>query len=259
MSSSNGLIIVLIAICVGIWGFEGMGVDGGKHLAAESCQSCHVAKEVNAKNASVLRSGQDKLCGDCHAQAIKMSHPSGFAPGRKISKEFPLDWKGDLTCSSCHEIHSRKPGLLRSSYNGLDFCLQCHSKTFFEEMSDGGVSVVGAGHLDAGKESSGLELDPFSLQCMGCHGERGESNRVDISTRGLLRHKGSSMNHPIGVSYAQSATFGGYRSVDRLPESIILPQGRISCVSCHLGYSKKHGGLVLPNDYSNLCQTCHDL
>ncbi|MBF0379721.1 MAG: cytochrome c3 family protein [Magnetococcales bacterium] len=258
MSNFNIIIIFCIAVGGLFLGLDGKGTDGG-HLASSSCNGCHVAEKVDTNNASVLVAAQERLCGDCHAKAIKMSHPSGFTPNHALPTEFPLDWKGDLTCSSCHLIHDHKPGLLRSHSTGLDFCLQCHPKQFFEDMSDGGVSVAGTGHLDASEDIEGVELDSFSLQCMGCHGEQGDSKRVDVSARGLLRHTSSSMNHPIGVSYNQSATFGGYRALTQLPESIVLPNGKLSCVSCHYGYSKKHGGLVIANNYSNLCQTCHDL
>ena len=66
-------------------------------------------------------------------------------------------------------------------------------------------------------------------------------------------------NHPIGLSYSDSLGFGGYRHPNRLPDSILLPDGKLSCVSCHVGYSKTHGALVIENRADNLCTTCHSL
>jgi len=229
------------------------------HMATTPCTLCHVATEVTSANAAVLVASQEKLCGGCHAQAILLSHPSGFAPKRPLAKEYPLDWKGDLTCSSCHNVHGVQTGLMRTPLSGAVFCQACHEKAFFEKMPDQGISLTGAGHLDAKSASPSLDLDPFSLQCMSCHDEQADTNQVGIDPQGLMRHKSSSINHPIGKSYQAAISYGGYRPMDQLPKAIVLPDGKIGCISCHVGYSKEHGGLVVPKGQSELCLICHDL
>ena len=235
-----------------------VGGKGG-HLMESRCQDCHVAEKVNKKNASLLVASQEKLCINCHANALQLSHPSGILPKRTLPSEFPLDWKGSLTCSSCHTVHDHKAGLMRSSLTGADLCLQCHDKSFFEKMADGGGSVTGFGHLDARASQPELSLDAFTLQCMGCHDDQGGDNRVGIGSNGVLNHFGSSVNHPIGGNYTEVTQGGGYYPINRLPSKILLPDGKVGCVSCHEGYSTVHGQLLKILGQSDLCLVCHDL
>ncbi|MBF0146608.1 MAG: cytochrome c3 family protein [Magnetococcales bacterium] len=251
-----GLVLGCALVTFLLWG---MAHTTGPHMATTPCAQCHLAKDVTPVNASMLVASQERLCATCHAQAILMSHPSGFAPKRPLAKEYPLDWKGDLTCSSCHNIHGTGIGLMRTGSSGEAFCLACHDKGFFDKMPDHGASLQSFGHLEARGTLPSLDLDSFSLQCMTCHDEQADMNQVGIDTSGLMRHKSSSMNHPIGKSYQAASAYGGYRPIDQLPTVVILPNGRIGCISCHVGYSKEHGGLVASKAGSELCLICHDL
>ena len=78
-------------------------------------------------------------------------------------------------------------------------------------MKDGGASVMNFGHLDAGTQLAG-GIDNFSIQCMACHEELGGELQVRVSGR-LIRHGGNRVSHPVGVRYADSIAFGGYRPV----------------------------------------------
>lgn len=230
------------------------------HLLNQPCQECHLAQgTVQGEQAAVLLTTQEQLCVRCHADAVRLSHPSGFTPGRVLPGYFPLDWKGDLTCSTCHRIHGQEPGLLKSGNRGFEFCLECHDQAFFDQMPDRGDSMVISGHLDArSKGSADFDLDTFSQQCMTCHNET-QAGLVTISSDGVARHQGGTGSHPIGVLYEQSRDFGGYKAKSQLPETVVLPDGKLSCVSCHQGYSSRHGGLVVSNQGSALCMTCHEL
>jgi predicted CXXCH cytochrome family protein len=142
---------------------------------------------------------------------------------------------------------------------GLPFCSACHDDGFFERMADQGGSLLVSGHLDATTDYETMNIDPFSVQCMGCHYDEGEapSSNVSLYEGGVVKHE--SLNHPVGVSYAKAVSFGGYRPLAELPEAISLPGGNVSCVSCHQGYSQEHGAMVIPMNESNLCFQCHDL
>ena len=87
--------------------------------------------EITRKNAGQLKASQERLCGVCHAAALKVIHPSGVPVSRELPGQFPLDWKGDLTCSTCHEVHGDEPGLMRVNERGIGFCTQCHTEDFF--------------------------------------------------------------------------------------------------------------------------------
>jgi len=230
------------------------------HLADADCRSCHLARsEITAENAGKLIADENTLCGRCHAPALKLSHPSGVTPTMDVPPQYPLDWKGDLTCSSCHLVHDERPTLIRGSRFGKDLCLACHQQSFFDEMPDQGVSISTRGHLDARTDPQPLPLDSYSLQCMECHDKKSDALPVAIDARGVMRHAGNSVNHPIGRRYADAMSFGGYRPAALLPENIMLPEGKLSCISCHVGYSERHGALVMSNQGSALCLECHDL
>lgn len=230
------------------------------HPVGVACRECHLAGDVvNRGNASLLVADQERLCSRCHEYATQMSHPSGFSPKVKIPGVFPLDWKGDLTCSTCHDIHGDSPGLLRGNKRGRDLCESCHDRNFFDRMRDGGVSMLKSGHLDDGGNSSGVELDSYSLQCMGCHSGVEGVRQVEVGQNLVVRHAGSSGSHPVGASYVQAENTTRLRPKSMLSESILLPDGRVSCVSCHLAFTQKHGALVMSNQGSQLCFQCHDL
>lgn len=232
----------------------------GPHPLGTACAACHLAgQETTGENARLLTSSQEKLCERCHPGALQVSHPSGFNPGRPLPAEYPADWKGDLTCSSCHEVHGDTAPRLRGELRGKAFCLACHPRAFFDRMRDGGISTVQSGHGGGGRRFAPRGLDHYSLQCLGCHGQHGEADIGPIDRNGVLRHANGRMNHPIARHYASASRFGGFRPQALLSKKILLPGGQISCVSCHLGYSKEHGKLVIANQRSALCLECHDL
>lgn len=227
------------------------------HPLNEACAGCHMAgADTTLANASMLTASQEQLCGRCHAAALTMSHPSGFMPPPSYTfpPEYPRDWKGDLTCSTCHEVHSDLPGKLRGTVTGRDMCVACHTQAFFDTMRDGGVSLMLSGHLGIANSQNWLNLDPYSVQCMDCHSTRGD---VQVDPNMVVRH--GSQNHPVGSNYAAAELYGGYRPAATLPKRIQLPNGMVSCVSCHETFTKNHGKVITTGNTTTLCFECHDL
>ncbi len=260
MRGSSG---VLVLCCALLALLGGLSADTGQrwHLSATACGTCHLAaRDVRPEQASKLVSTQEVLCAGCHPKSVRASHPSGVATKSALPAQYPADWKGDLTCSSCHQVHGTRPGLMRGAARGRALCLACHETAFFEKMKDQGASLELTGHLNAGVElSQAFELDPYSLQCMGCHGAHDNPKGARIDRNGNLRHASGSANHPIGRRYAVAAGYGGYRPEGLLAKSVWLPDGKVSCVSCHQAYSREHGKLVTVRRGSALCFECHDL
>lgn len=214
---------------------------------------------MTPSQAHLLIASQEKLCATCHRDTAQVSHPSGFAPRTKLHADYPADWKGDMTCSTCHNVHTRSPGLMRGTRRGRELCLSCHEEQFFVRMRDQGNSMIASGHLDMSNTAPGSQLDPYSRQCMDCHAGKGGSKAPSVDRNMIVRHGASSLNHPVGASYVKAMNFGGYRPVALLSKKILLPGGLISCISCHEGYSKSHGKLTVPTSGSKLCFECHDL
>ena len=123
------------------------------------------------------------------------------------------------------------------------------------------MSIVQSGHLNATRIElmRDVDLDPYSLECMGCHGNSGDLPQVAIGANAIVRHSSGSGNHPIGRLYADASPRGYYRPQSALSKNVWLPGGRISCVSCHEGYSKDHGKVVVPSRGAGLCFECHNL
>lgn len=258
----TALLALLLLAALSTAGWLIAAPEIGVHPAKTPCQNCHLAAKLESLDkpdqAHLLIASQEALCQNCHPKATQVSHPSGFAPKNRPPADYPLDWKGDLTCSTCHDIHGKTPGLLRGKRRGRELCLTCHEATFFSRMKDQGNSVTASGHLDAGGGAPALKLDSYSRQCMDCHGNKGD-NPTSIDRNSIVRHGVSSTNHPIGANYADAVKFGGYRPARQLSKRILLPGGLVSCVSCHEGYSKQHGKLVTPKLGSTLCYECHDI
>ncbi len=230
------------------------------HLMESECGSCHlVTGEINAENAGKLIGSQEHLCTSCHVNAVEVSHPSGFSPSRGIPNEYPLDWKHDMTCSTCHKVHSSDRGLMRVPLYGKAHCLACHTDDFFDNMIDGGQSLVLSGHMALPGSYEEIGLDTFSINCMTCHEDQSNDNlNVAISTNAVVRHASGKSNHPVGVSYQKAFEYGGFRDASLLNQNIQLPDGKVSCVSCHEGYSEQHGAIVVSMNGSSLCLQCHD-
>ncbi len=228
------------------------------HPVGMACADCHLARdEITRQNAKILVADQEQLCGSCHQNAVQASHPSGIQPHGAIPDEYPLDWKGELTCSTCHKIHGSEPGLPRVKTRGRAMCMACHDAKFFARMKDGGTSIMVSGHLDARQPLVG-DIDAFSIQCMSCHETRGDGLAVRVIGN-VIRHNSGRDNHPVGIPYERSMGYGGYRPVNLLPKEVALPNGKVSCISCHHAYSENHGKLVMDNGASGLCYACHDL
>lgn len=261
MKRPNLLILGLIALLLFMTTYLNSSISKlSGHLSDSVCHDCHLAKtSVNSDNASMLINSQEVLCKGCHKTSLNQSHPSGIRPSFVISKESPLDWKGDLTCSSCHNIHGTAPGLMRSQLRGKAYCLSCHKEDFFLKMKDRGDSLIRSGHLGSIVSTHGLDLDAYSLECLECHLKTDSAPVVNLGEQGIVRHTSGSVNHPIGKDYKKAEAYGGYHPASSLPQQIQLPDGKVSCISCHEGYSGNHGSLVLGNTGSTLCFKCHDI
>lgn len=260
MSRYKVVFASLVALLLGVVATALIAVvTPSAHPTKSECSSCHLGDvNVNPAQATKLVGSQEQLCVKCHQAAVKVSHPSGFAPRRPMPADFPLDWKGDMTCSTCHVTHGAAPGLLRGDKRGKGFCLSCHDPAFFNGMKDSGTSVVTSGHMPVGRAS--MDIDAHSLQCLGCHtsGSYAGGGVVSLGGNGVVRHASGAAAHPIGRLYSAVSRNADYQPEAVLAQKkILLSDGKVSCVSCHEVYKKEHGKLILTMDRSALCFACH--
>ncbi|VAW63462.1 hypothetical protein MNBD_GAMMA09-827 [hydrothermal vent metagenome] len=232
---------------------------GKFHPENMMCKSCHmVSGNITPENAYQLLATQEKLCSSCHEKVLKVSHPSGLVPSMSIADVFPLDWKHEMTCSTCHNVHAVKYASIRGGLRGKALCLSCHQLSFFSEMKDSGVSIQRSVHKASGVKTASV-VDSYSLECLNCHANEGDRKSVVVNSRGIVKHSSGAVNHPVGMLYRGSYTKGNYKNISRISKKIILPDGKVSCISCHKAYSQKHGAVVDVMSTTALCFECHDM
>ncbi|MCB1739777.1 MAG: hypothetical protein KDK91_05365 [Gammaproteobacteria bacterium] len=200
-----------------------------------------------------------RRCASCHEPQASYGHPVEFVPERPLPAGFPLSRDGRLTCLTCHAAPAQD-GSTRPSPSRVASCSDCHAPAFFQAMADRGDSMDGLAHPVAAfallDDQDGP--DSVSTSCMSCHQSQAGA---PSAARGPRSHSGGSLgqNHPVGTRYARHAEFGGYAAITQIPAEVRLPEGKVSCISCHRGYSARHGALVELRPGQGLCDACHRL
>lgn len=242
--------LLLSALVLGI----APGYSGAQQTGHAACPDCH--RTTGDLAAVPLIDTEERLCGHCHPAALVAAHPSGFPAQRPLPADYPLDRGGIFTCSTCHDVHG---GRLRGTRRHQALCAACHTEEFFAAMADAGLSLQHSAHLVTGKDAAaGAEADGYTRHCLGCHADK---MMLDAAMRpwGVMGGAARTFSHPVGVPYPVGATAGRYHPATGLRQAVVLPEGRVSCISCHQGYGRVHGALVVPNQASALCLECHDL
>jgi predicted CXXCH cytochrome family protein len=255
MRAGVAAVLLLLAASIG----AAAGSRNG-HLAGVECGTCHLAgNDFDQAQASKLLAPEETLCTRCHEHAVQFSHPTGFAPGRTLPAGYPLDWRGDLSCSTCHLAHGQEPGLLRGTEHAKAFCRACHEEAFFSRMKDAGISLVLSGHLHIHNGRGTHDIDAYSLQCLACHVDgHDRGGAVSVGRNGILNIVRGAAPHPIGRDYRDASRKVSFRPErEVLNKKIALPEGKVSCVSCHDAYTKDHGRLAASLNRSALCLSCH--
>jgi predicted CXXCH cytochrome family protein len=153
-----------------------------------------------------------------------------------------------------------------TSMDATNFCAACHAHGSGRTASSAHWAVVGVAHVKPGDDRTargGGMVDAQSRRCLECHD--GVNAMESINPVGMA--SGSSFadaqrNHPIGMSYPNGRSRRSnalFRSAQFLPETVHLPGGNVSCVSCHNLYAGTPKLLSVPLEGSRLCFTCHDM
>lgn len=241
---------------------------GSYHDFKGRCLECHIAVPTPGGDPPrAFTRDIGRMCGGCHGTEQELSHPVGMKPSMKVPEGFPLDWKGEVTCATCHPVHEEGHGdfRLRSRASGQGFCVMCHSdlESELHKLSVGAAHVGGSASKRQLSDVVGAELDELSIKCLACHDAitGGDALVENLSLKRGLFHNNNNigLSHPIGVSYIEARRNykGAYRPVEKLPKQIRLFNGTVGCASCHNPYSKLHNELVMSNERSALCLACH--
>ncbi|MFQ5464814.1 MAG: cytochrome c3 family protein [Thermodesulfobacteriota bacterium] len=237
------------------------------HAFKGSCLDCHLTVPGPDGPPGAFRRDISAMCLECHEGVKNLSHPVDIRPSMAVPAGLPLDWKGQITCATCHPAHGPGHGdfHLRSTASGQGFCILCHGDI------ESALHRVSIGAAHSGTAMQGLmapwavenTLDELSVKCLSCHDAVFAVESL-VESRGPLggfyhNTMGIGLSHPIGVSYieARMKSPGAYRPLRDLPDQIKLFGGLVGCGSCHNPYSKQHDRLVMSNERSALCMACH--
>jgi len=99
-----------------------------------------------------------------------------------------------------------------------------------------------------------------TASCLSCHDGLSASG-IAYSSPGVLGAGFAHGSHPVDVDYDRATLkpFARYRPMASLPASLVLPEGKVTCVTCHDGSSPEAAHTSMPMDRSRLCFGCHDL
>jgi len=203
------------------------------------------------------------------------NHPVNVLPppGMRIPDGWPLDASGAITCLTCHESIPAAGGgtvALRGfgddMVDPIEFCARCHEGG--DERSAAGMHwlALDRAHI-TGDDADGSAIggiDAESRRCMECHDgvTAGEFANTTPWNQGAGSTGDHRREHPVGMAYPRSTPAGyssAFRQAAMLPRRVRLPEGKVSCVSCHDLYSWEESLLTVPIRESALCLTCHDM
>lgn len=242
----------------------GSAVNRNPHEFAGRCEECHLVAP-QAGERGIFVQDIDFLCEGCHEVSKKNSHPSEIVPSMKLPDQFPVDWQGRITCTTCHDPHaedlSENPSMLRLRSGGKEFCTLCHQDLFQDPAKHLAASEIAhtKSWTPPGRDALGRILDEVSIGCISCHeGSVGSVTNFRVAGMETLSYMGPSFSHPIGMDYAEAASRNReLRPLDDLSPMVSLYEGKVGCASCHNPFSHERDMLVFSNRGSALCLECH--
>lgn len=199
-------------------------------------------------------------------------HPVDVKPRNVVVPgDMPLSESGELTCVTCHDVHAdyetpygAPSRYLRRQEGGKAFCDICHRRS--SAITPGHTQSLGEAHFRSHYvvTDDTEELDVMSKNCLSCH-DGAFSTSVGIRagvwthSRELIRHDRGS--HPIGIDYEATRFNRGIktdlRQISQVDRRIRFFNGKIGCGSCHDPYSTIPKKLVMGDENSKLCFSCH--
>jgi predicted CXXCH cytochrome family protein len=95
--------------------------------------------------------------------------------------------------------------------------------------------------------------------CLGCHDGTSAAG-VEVRRAGASTSRMHD-SHPVDVDYAMAELRrpSRFHTLASLPPSLVLPGGKVTCVTCHDGASREQAHAAVTTDRSRLCTSCHDL
>ncbi len=222
-------------------------------------------RSSGAESSGISR-GDASVCFTCHRFESVLSHPVNVRPSLAMPVSFPLQG-GLITCQTCHDAGTRHTSLrapvgVRGGKAGAGLCVQCHQGTSGSTSSSHAIRL-GKAHFQSSNgtllAARTTGLDAESRSCLACHDGTAASDTGAHTFRNNNLEPAS--EHPVGVPLRATLTRierdFGLVSVATLDKRVRLANGVIGCGSCHSVYSREKSQLVMSNQKSRLCLSCH--
>ncbi len=259
------------------------GVIERGDAASERGSASAVPRTTTRSAAHLMRTMSGTRCDACHRIDAIFSHPIDVAPPHPMSKDLPLPG-GLITCLTCHDdrvfqdAHARESGVgsyLRDGMSPDQLCQVCHDDTVHASTGShaamtGRAHIFWSSDLGGGRRADAANrdstsaaphgLDSESASCLGCHDGSAAAGAGHVASLGS-RDSGFRIgaDHSMGMLYpARAGDHAPLHPSSDLDDRIRLIDGRVGCGTCHSPYSPHEARLVMPNDFSRLCLSCHD-
>ena len=207
-----------------------------------------------------------------------MNHPLDVPLPEDILGSTSLDQFPVVTCLSCHQPQEldgndiideetdyflQDPGFVscESCHVSLSGSIRQQSHWNFSQKAHLVSLTPGSSADKTSDEFSISGIDTESNTCLSCHDE------VTVTIPGMNESRQqkaqrfkSMSDHPIGMNYqyllSQNPMY--FNSLMGMEKTIRMFDGRVGCGSCHSLYSDTPSNLVLDNEDSAICHTCHN-
>ena len=136
-----------------------------------------------------------------------------------------------------------------------------------KEESDGEIyeSDLVAGNAFAARMSGNAgSVDSLSNECLACHdGVMAQNFKIRIKNNPnnrVMSLEDIIGGHPVGMEYDRylsGAKGKEYRTDVKFNSEAVFAEGKIGCLTCHNLLNKAKGHLVMNNEKSELCFSCH--
>jgi len=171
----------------------------------------------------------------------------GLRPARLVAR--PAQWRRGMKSPIATAIAALQAAAL------LLTASPARSELWTDDQLARETSVCALGRLD--------RTQATSRTCLSCHdGTTGSGVSYTLArAEPTVPLSGMHSSHPIEVTYGAAQARRPRTLVPEalLPAALVLPEGKVACVTCHDGASNERHHTSISMSRSKLCSSCHDL
>lgn len=170
----------------------------------------------------------------------------------------------NASAQECTLAQQLKDPFIRSDYETVIAAGQTTPRSLsVEDMYDNIQSTSYNDELPILSAHNGSRLlDPISMECITCHdGTLASAVNYKVKTAdqaGVKSFDAIAGSHPVGMDYTRFGNSKQFVPYYRLPQNMVLMDGRVACITCHDMLSSNKAYLAVDLNGSGLCFTCHN-